>query len=443
MEDKKFYIDHIVDLSAEQIVKGIRDKVVTFDELRRRSDGDFIHDKQKRVKDILAKYAKEDEAFNNADSIEELKEFLKTYPNSQYAARVEQKITQKENEKKKYLDDKIKNIKENINDYTVDELIEYFDDKTIRTLCKEIGIEYNIVKKYNEPQLRFNIIPENDNDIPTGYTDVFFWGIPTSGKTCALSAIFKTIQDKYTMEAPNIEKKFGATYKDSLVNIFQDNIGYLPAATQKDKTQYIPFLLKKRDEKYYRQVSFFELSGEVFKYFYDITNNSCTLEDDDREQVQDAFRTLDLLLKSTNQKIHFFFIDYNRETKDSRDSLNLTQGNYLDAAATYFRDKNDIFKRKTDAVYIVVTKADEIKSENRVEFAKKFLSDNFGSFMDTIKSRCEKDFVKFNVTTFSIGDVYFKRICKLNYVYAENIVKELLKNIKPYKKNKFRELLNR
>src|SRR5689334_24528746 len=47
------------------------------------------------------------------------------------------------------------------------------------------------------------------------------------------------------------------------------------------------------------------------------------------------------------------------------------------AAATYFRDNNDIFKKKTDAVYIVVTKADEIKEDedSKAELAKHFLAD--------------------------------------------------------------------
>jgi hypothetical protein len=313
----------------------------------------------------------------------------------------------------------------------------------LQELCEQLGIDYNVVVNYDEPELRFNDTPKDPKDIPPGHTDVFFWGIPSSGKTCALSVILRTMKDKYTITNPSIETKFGATYRDSLVNLFNSKgTGYLPAATQKDRTQYMPFLLKRRNESNYRQVSFFELSGEVFKYFYELEHRSEILEEGDRGNVKNAFETLNLLLNSNNQKIHFFFIDYKQETKGIRDKHNLTQENYLNAAATYFRDKNDIFKKKTDAVFVIVTKADEIKEENKSELAKRFLSDNFGSFMDVIKNRCKEDRVDFNVAMFSIGDVYFKGICKINYSYAENIIEKLLEKIKPARETMLFRILN-
>src|SRR5690606_14319617 len=124
----------------------------------------------------------------------------------------------------------------------------------------------------------------------------------------------------------------------------------------------------------------FELSGEVFKYFFQVVNNSEIINDDDKNAIEDSFRTLELLLNSNNQKIHFFFIDYNQETKHTTDKHGLTQSDYLEAAAIYFRDKSDIFKKRTDAVYVVITKSDEIKGEDRFETAKVFLEENFGSF---------------------------------------------------------------
>ena len=63
---------------------------------------------------------------------------------------------------------------------------------------------------------------------------------------------------------------------------------------------------KKRVEDKYRQISFFELSGEVFKYFYEITNNSTVLKEEDRKNVENSFRTLNLLLNSKNQKIYIW-----------------------------------------------------------------------------------------------------------------------------------------
>jgi hypothetical protein len=440
MKNKDSYIKNVADMAVEDIVKGIRDGIVAFNELQ--NTGEFSPVKQKQVKKRLEEFEVEDNAHNAATTLPLLRDFLISFPQSEHCGKVKEKIRQKEAEERDMQREKFAEIQNNINDYKPDEVKSELGEIFLRDLCKDLDIDYNVVVKYDEPELSFNDVPQNPEDVPSGYTDVFFWGIPSSGKTCALSVILRTMKDKYTMTNPSIATKFGATYRDSLVNIFSNKTGYLPAATQKDRTQYMPFLLKRRGENNYRQVSFFELSGEVFKYFYELEHGRKILEEGDRGNVENAFRTLNLLLNSKNQKIHFFFIDYKQETKGTKDKHNLTQENYLNAAATYFRDKNDIFKKRTDAVYVVVTKADEIKSENKTELAKQFLSDNFGSFMDVIKNRCKVDRVDFNVKIFSIGDVYFKGICKINYLYAENIVEDLLKKIKPVSENLLSKILN-
>jgi len=383
--NRDFYKKHIADLTVQDIVKSIREKIVSFEELQ--ATGEFAAPKQKQAKEQLTKFDEEDRAFNGAITLPLLRDFLIRFPRSEYSATVIEKIVQKENEEREVQRTRINDIRRNINEYAPDEIKREFGEEFLRDLCEDIGIDYNVVVNYDEPHLSFNDIPQKESDVPSGYTDVFFWGIPSSGKTCALATILRTIKTKYTMTSPTTEIKFGATYRDSLVNIFSNNTGYLPAATQKDRTQYMPFLLKRRNEKNYRQISFFELSGEVFKYFYELDNGSNILEEGDRGDVQSAFSTLNLLLNSNNQKIHFFFIDYNQETKGTKDKHNLTQENYLAAAATYFRDKNDIFKKRTDAVYVVVTKADEIKAVKKTEFAKQFLAENFGGFMDVIKHK--------------------------------------------------------
>ena len=204
----------------------------------------------------------------------------------------------------------------------------------------------------------------------------------------------------------------------------------------------MPFLFYKRGEKHKRKISFFELSGEVFKYFYEVVYNSQIINDYDRDAIEKSFRTLDLLLNSNNQKIHFFFIDYNQETKHTADINGLTQSNYLEAAATYFRDRNNIFRKKTDAVYVIITKSDEIKGDDRMEIAKSFLQENFGSFMDVLKNQCQNNSVDFKVKLFSIGDVYFKKICKVNRSYANDIIQDLLNRVKPSNNNIFKKFFN-
>ena len=448
--EKKDYIAKLEDLTAEQIVEGIIAGIVTFEALKR--TGEFGADKQKSVKTFLRK--KDDEAFAAANTVAALQNYLSIFPAGNHVDEATEKIRMIRDEeiaeeRKQYEREKmLGEIKEDINEYTPDEIIDKLSGEVLDDLCRELDIDAQMIRNYTEPTLKFNVIPQSEEDIPAGYTDVFFWGIPSSGKTCALSAIFSTIKKSYSMEAPDCDLKFGATYRDSLTNIFRNDCGYLPGRTNRDRTQYMPFLLYKRGEKSKRKISFFELSGEVFKYFYEKANSSHIIDDYDREDIEKSFQTLELLLQSNNQKIHFFFIDYNQETKHSIDSNGLTQGNYLEAAATYFRDAKkagkpvDIFKKKTDAVYVVVTKSDEMRGDDRNASAKSFLNENFGAFMDVLKNQCNRHSVDFRVKLFSIGDVYFKKICKINRAYSIDIIEDLMNRVKPVSDSKIRNFFN-
>jgi hypothetical protein len=292
--EKKDYIDQIENLSAEQIADGISNGIVTFDELRK--TGEFDASKQKNVKGILKR--KDDIAFASAHTIADLQNYLQVFADESNASAARaklQKFLDEENAEKKKLSERermLRNIREDINEYAPDEITNFLSDEDLNSICEELGISVSIVKNYVEPPLNPNDIPQEESEIPEGYTDIFFWGIPSSGKTCALAAILSTIEKYYTMEAPDTFKKFGATYRANLVNIFRNKIGCLPGRTIEDRTQYMPFLFYKRGEKSPRKISFFELSGEVFKYFFEVINNSRIINDYDREAIENSFKTL-------------------------------------------------------------------------------------------------------------------------------------------------------
>ncbi len=441
---KKEYITQIENLSAEEIAEGIYNRFVTFDELR--DTGEFDASKQRMVKSILRK--KDDDVYTSAVTINDLQNYLDKFPegsNVSSAREKLQKLHDEYNAEKRRNSERermLQKIRKDINEYAPDEIVKILSENDLEDLCNELGIDVSVVKNFREPNLKPNDIPKDISDVPEGYTDIFFWGIPSSGKTCALAAILSTITKTYTMEAPDTHQKFGATYRTGLVNIFLNNVGSLPGRTIEDRTQYMPFLFYKRGETSKRKISFFELSGEVFKYFFEVVNHAQIINEYDRESIEKSFKSLDLLLSSNNQKIHFFFIDYNQETKHTVDNNGLTQSNYLEAAATYFRDRDNIFRKKTDAVYIVITKSDEIRGGNRNEIANAFLRENFGSFMDFMETQCKKNSVKFKKKLFSIGDVYFKRICKIDRSYSDEIIQELLKRVKPSSSNNFKKFFN-
>ena len=472
----------IADLSAEQIVdKMIKGDLPPLDELKKIAadqEIDFGFEKQKQVKKLLND--RDEMAFAAANTLSELEEYLSAFSAGNHVGEAEERIRQMEDDDafaiacdantekafQTYLSEfpdgtyadeageKIQRIKmleeirKDINEYTPGEIkLKKLNEKDLDDLCEKLGIDVQRVINFREPNLRFSEkIPQKENDIPKDYTDVFFWGISSSGKTCALSAILSTMKQYYAVEQPDCPTKFGATYRDSLIEIFLNKTyGYLPGRTAADRTQYMPFLFYQSGDTRKRRISFFELSGEVFKYFYEKVYETHIIEDQSqRDTIVNSFQTLELLLNSNNRKIHFFFIDYNQETKHTVDDKGLTQSNYLEAAATYFRDTNDILKDKTDAVYVVVTKSDEIQNRysSKKESVDSFLAENFGSFMRVLRKLCHDRSVEFHVEHFSIGKVYFKQICKIDRTCSQKIIKELLYWVKP-ESGIFRRIGNR
>lgn len=193
-------------------------------------------------------------------------------------------------------------------------------------------------------------------------------------------------------------------------------------------TQYMPFRLQKDGEKRARNISFVELSGELFECFNQIQEVYNGIVPDEYLREGHEFAKLNLLLKSDNPKIHFFLIDY-CATPD------IQQKKKLQDAAEYFEQADNIFREKTTAVYIILTKADKIEprsGKTREEEAQEFLNNHFGNFVKLIKRKCGENEIKTSEPRiFSIGQVYFNRICKLDRIYADKIIDDLFAVVKP------------
>ena len=279
--------------------------------------------------------------------------------------------------------------------------------------------------------------------IPEGFTEVYLWGIPGSGKTCALSAILGTAERMGLLALGSGE---GRGYAMKLKNIFDvdedSNYAILPPPTPLEKTQYLPFTLRKKNESDARSVSLIELSGEIFKCFTFLANNS----DSDQQlpsQIEDTFNTLTNYLQSKNRKIHFFFIDYDKGNKVDEDGIR--QSDYLDAARLYF-EENHIFDRTTDAIYIVLTKSDLLRClpENLLNETRNYMTNRFDSFINTMRNICQRNVAggQLYFEPFSIGEVFYKGICKFDESASKRIIEILMNRIQPAKKNLL-EFLNK
>lgn len=443
--NRYFILDNPDDFTADQLFEFINQDIITLVELKER--GNLDASKRRIIVALQSKGEKEEDdkweaARYGNESI--LSDYITKYPSGKYVLEAKQKIdifqqqrTEAQAERNVILD----KIRRNPNTYDPNKILNYLEKRLLSNAdLINCGIPQSAIDNLGNiqpPDLKIGTTPTS---IPSGYTEVYFWGGTGSGKTCALGAILQMAEQKGYL---NLASGSGFRYASQLKNIFSDdNLAndYLPEPSPLETTQYLPFTLKRPNEKNSRSVSLIELSGEIFKCFF---HKNAGEELPTKSHVN-TFNSLNSFLSSTNRKIHFFFIDYNRENKP--DGNGLTQSDYLAAASTYFKN-NQVFGKTTDAIYVVLTKSDllldekgdAIAKEKRVEYAIKHLNqNNYSAFINTLKDNCKKHSInsgKLTVEPFSLGKVYFQQICNFDGSAAASIVEILMDRITGSKKS--------
>lgn len=430
-------LKRVSDLSAEQLFEYIRKGRITLEELR--MTGELDPTKRKAIANLQAQLdLKDDEEWQRARYSNEASicDYIANFPDGKHVKeaknRIDEIIWDREN-MQRAKQDILDTMKRNPNSYTPGIIQGYLQNGTIaKNDLVNCGVPQNIIDRLNNivtPRLHLGETPDS---IPEGYTEVYFWGIPGSGKTCALASVLSTANKLGYLD---VAVGPGYDYMTRLANIFHNGNAILPPPSPVETTQYLPFILKKGKDNP-RSVSLIELSGEIFQCFYR-KNAKLPLQS---PQHENTFNTLINFLKGKNRKIHFFFIDFEKE--NNLDADGYSQGNYLAAASAFFKN-NDIFGKSTDAIYLVITKSDlmpEAKTyEERVEYAKHHLkTNNFSAFINTLKDRCQQHSInagKLTVEPFSLGKVYFGQICDFDNASATKIIDILIDRIAPNKKS--------
>lgn len=435
--DRKYILSHVDELSADQLVNFIKQGIVSLEELRKTE----LLDKSKynKIKVLLKVVDMEDDnTWNFYRNTEQgCREYLTRYPNGKNILEAKRKIDdfdQQRKEENAERNNLIERLRTNPNSFTPAGLRKFLDENKITTTdLLDAGIPNEIIIRLDNivtPRVELGITPDS---IPEGYTEVYFWGIPGSGKTCALAAVLSTSTRMGYLEIANGP---GYDYMLKLQNIFSNKISFLPAASPVDTTQYLPFTLKKPNEKFYRSVSLIELSGEIFQCFL-YKNANKTLPS---SQHEETFNSLIRFLNGSNRKLHFFFVDYNQG--NDTDSAGYSQNQYLQAATTFFNDKrNNLFSKTTDAIYIVLTKSDLMpcKKSERVSQMKDYLqNENFVAFVNSLRAKCDENSInakRILGTPFALGKVYFQQICEFDPETSQNIIDILMRRIAPKKQS--------
>ncbi len=415
----------------------------------------------------------------NKNDINALENFISTYPDSDYVIQAKERINaigrtgfipSAINRLKKDLDGEmdpnviIETIRGylNRNEITTDQLYDeirinhnLFTALTIDRLERAGIIDFDQLKNKSDINDKFlEFICNNDvnsavvnvdsipiESIGPKTTEFYFWGIPSSGKTCALGAIMSEARHGNYIEfaEPNNECQ-GYQYMTVLSQIFEggSEVFKLPEGTQTDAIFEMGYTFKRQKKDY--PVTFIDLAGETIESMY---RQDAKLPLSPKKQAG-----LDMACKlltgnaKINRKIHFFVLEYNGHTKRYKE---LTQDTLLTGALTYIK-KTGIFRRETDAVFLLVTKSDltgASSQEERNLILGDYIKTHYRQFYNGLKNICQTYEINagnVDIIPFSLGDVCFQNLCLFNNTTASTVVEIIIEHAKGFKTSKFNKI---
>ena len=280
----------------------------------------------------------------------------------------------------------------------------------------------------------------------TPCTEVYFWGIPSSGKSCALGAILSSANSgkgaaKSMQRDPDCQ---GYGYMNRLANLFKSNgtIGMLPEGTAISSTYEMGFILEDENGREH-PITCIDLAGELIRCMY--KHDAGEPLTDEQQEVLKTLTNILIDKRTDNRKIHFFVIEYGAE---DREYEGLPQNIYLEAAVAYIQ-RTEIFKKDTDGLYLLITKVDKAKAVGNKELLEKlktYISENYQGFYNGLKKICKDNEINgghVEILPFTLGTVCFQNYCKFNGNTAATVVRTLINRSYGYKPGKIKNLFDR
>lgn len=257
-------------------------------------------------------------------------------------------------------------------------------------------------------------------------TEVYFWGIPFSGKTCALGAILSAAKNGLaarSMIPDNSCQGFG--YMNRLSTIFSPGrICRLPGGTPVTSTYEMRFDLEDQEHKIHH-VACIDLAGELFTCMF--MKDAGEQMREDQKQALETLHNILLENRSNNRKIHFFVIEYGAE---KRIYNGLPQAEYLNSAAAHLNSIG-LFDSNTDAIYVLISKVDNASYEGSLEeHLLKYMTKNYLGFYNNLLLICKEHGInkgRVKIVPFSIGNVCFKDYCQFDATSATKMVDLLVR----------------
>ena len=308
----------------------------------------------------------------------------------------------------------------------------------------KIGIDKRFIQHLakGESKQRFGL-PKELQKINKVSTEIYFWGIPSSGKSCALGAVLSVANNGSVARSMSKDPDCqGYGYMTRLSQLFKSDgkVGTLPEGTSIYSTYEMGFDLEDENGASH-PITCIDLAGELVRCMYK--------SDAGEEMSEDEVKALDTLTnvlvdnRTINRKIHIFVLEYGGE---NRKYEGLSQTEYLDAALRYI-ERTKIFETETDAIYLMLTKVDKtgVIGQDLIRVLTDYIENNYKGFYQGLEKICRDHEInggKVERIPFSLGEVCFQDYCLFNEAPAANVVKKLLVRSKGFKSGKLQKGLN-
>lgn len=269
---------------------------------------------------------------------------------------------------------------------------------------------YSHIKKYPRLQDEQRQLPVSRLENPhseEGNTDVYFFGVSGSGKTCVLSGLMSLTGQlgfRFDPKGPG----GGGNYAMELRNYARTSM--LPPATDQNYIQVIDGQINDEDGNLHK-ISLIEMAGEKTAEFAAIENPT---------SLDDLGAGASGLLSNDNNKVLFFVIDPTNEKNVELglgSALWVMQSDVLSCVSSLLA-KNKALMKKVVAIHVILTKSDTLGDFVDPNVIQNVLNEQgYQAVLADIKSLCETyDINKqtgfhvglypFCVGRFMPGDVY-------------------------------------
>ena len=272
--------------------------------------------------------------------------------------------------------------------------------------------------------------------------EVYFWGIPSSGKTCALGTILAAARGGNVARSMRVEKCQGQLYQIILSQIFKRENFYciLPGRTSVDSNFAIRTVLEDMQGNDH-PVTLIDMAGELFcATLWNEQGKTENLKERHKTALEE-FENMLVTKKSSNPKYHFFIIEYSEDDKKYR---GFDQDVYLEHGLQYLFEKG-VLTDANNGLYVIVTKTDLVqrntpKGMDPNEYLTQCLEMRYPNFLNLLNTYCGRFGMSGGLPIpFDIGEVCFQNLCQVKTERAQRIVEILMEEHHPNVEKKERK----